>query len=678
MKHKNDVEFNAKLSGKQKFGLRKLSVGLAAVALGTCFYMSNGQLVHADENSAANADQAVATENKAEDQQTVSVETHEINANHQEDKSKPVKSSMMAGQDNASVDIKIDHPQVDANKQLIISFPEAGDDNSGKAFKLDVKPGSSDLSGDDSGHWHLDTTPDQITATWQSKNPAIQSTPISLNLSLPVQGNRKTIKNDDHGQTFQVKIGNQIYNAFTTDLTPYKDQVREGEILKGFFLHDTTVGNEKGYNNISQADIDKYHLTDDQKVTQWGIYFNYGSQKGATILTPLMDAIFNTKFSDDQIMIPSSIKVYEVPANMAVDENGYRHGEDDNYINPADPSDPTQNQTYYNKIVSNPGSQRPAFQEFLREHLTTNNENKPNGFAVDQSHDGYFHIGNDDSYSKHAYFIQIDAVMKDKTTVPGDGTTISTSQTLTGTGKTIEETVNWIGVTTGSGQGQNQTEKAHIRFYDDTDKKFIEDSPTLDATGVDTTAIDFGIALPSAIQDILNQHYKFVDFTSGQQIDGQTHQGQETSKDLNNPNLGNYDTNPKVDQDFVVHFVHETEPTKPIEPTQPTEPTSPTTPAPVLPETPANPDHHDETVKPHANSDKLGHKENNVSTVRPHAQSNEHYVKSSKTTRIAEHHYSARALPQTGAKQNNLGLIGLAMASIAGWFGLASDRKRKN
>lgn len=37
MKHKNDLSFNAKLNGKQKLGFRKLSVGLAAVALGTTF-----------------------------------------------------------------------------------------------------------------------------------------------------------------------------------------------------------------------------------------------------------------------------------------------------------------------------------------------------------------------------------------------------------------------------------------------------------------------------------------------------------------------------------------------------------------------------------------------------------------------------------------------------------------
>lgn len=38
MSHKNDLSFIAKLNGKEKFSLRKLSVGLVTVALGTTFF----------------------------------------------------------------------------------------------------------------------------------------------------------------------------------------------------------------------------------------------------------------------------------------------------------------------------------------------------------------------------------------------------------------------------------------------------------------------------------------------------------------------------------------------------------------------------------------------------------------------------------------------------------------
>lgn len=37
----------------KKFGFRKLSAGLAAVALITTFFLSNSQLAHADENNAS-------------------------------------------------------------------------------------------------------------------------------------------------------------------------------------------------------------------------------------------------------------------------------------------------------------------------------------------------------------------------------------------------------------------------------------------------------------------------------------------------------------------------------------------------------------------------------------------------------------------------------------------------
>lgn len=39
---------------------------------------------------------------------------------------------------------------------------------------------------------------------------------------------------------------------------------------------------------------------------------------------------------------------------------------------------------------------------------------------------------------------------------------------------------------------------------------------------------------------------------------------------------------------------------------------------------------------------------------------------------------NAKTLPQTGEKQNNAGIFGLALAGIASFFGLAADRKRRN
>ncbi|WP_242367758.1 mucin-binding protein [Lactobacillus intestinalis] len=53
MKDKNDLNFNSKLNSKERFGLRKLSIGLAAVCLGTSFILLNNQTAYAaDKNQA--------------------------------------------------------------------------------------------------------------------------------------------------------------------------------------------------------------------------------------------------------------------------------------------------------------------------------------------------------------------------------------------------------------------------------------------------------------------------------------------------------------------------------------------------------------------------------------------------------------------------------------------------
>lgn len=51
MSHKNDLSFIAKLNGKEKFSLRKLSVGLVTVALGTTFFLESSNTTHAAEQT---------------------------------------------------------------------------------------------------------------------------------------------------------------------------------------------------------------------------------------------------------------------------------------------------------------------------------------------------------------------------------------------------------------------------------------------------------------------------------------------------------------------------------------------------------------------------------------------------------------------------------------------------
>lgn len=76
MKYKNNLSFNAKFNGKEKFGFRKLSVGLAAVALGTTFFLSDGQLAHADtQNDASATSKVVKNDLKNNSQQSNKADT---------------------------------------------------------------------------------------------------------------------------------------------------------------------------------------------------------------------------------------------------------------------------------------------------------------------------------------------------------------------------------------------------------------------------------------------------------------------------------------------------------------------------------------------------------------------------------------------------------------------------
>ncbi len=158
MKHKNDLSFNAKFNGKQKFGFRKLSVGLAAVALSTTFFLSNSQLVHADTNTATNQQDSQKSNQEqsnntiqstqadpsnqnnqsstknSPNQEKTKQQTVEITAFYTDEKGnnaseikKDESASLMAGQDTINVDIKINQPKLDQNNSLTINLPDTGE-----------------------------------------------------------------------------------------------------------------------------------------------------------------------------------------------------------------------------------------------------------------------------------------------------------------------------------------------------------------------------------------------------------------------------------------------------------------------------------------------------------------------------------------------------------------------
>lgn len=107
-------------------------------------------------------------------------------------------------------------------------------------------------------------------------------------------------------------------------------------------------------------------------------------------------------------------------------------------------------------------------------------------------------------------------------------------------------------------------------------------------------------------------------------------------------------------------------------------------PTPTDPTTPDKPDTPNEDVpKPHPTDTPDKPEEDNPvvptspETVRPHANRIDVKTPAEKTvsTTVAP---KANELPQTGSKENKVGILGLAIASIASVFGLAAGKKRKN
>ncbi len=91
-------------------------------------------------------------------------------------------------------------------------------------------------------------------------------------------------------------------------------------------------------------------------------------------------------------------------------------------------------------------------------------------------------------------------------------------------------------------------QNAKLRFYDDTDKKFIEAAPDLNTSGKSNDQINFDI--PSTYDF---ENYNFEGVTVGQEIDSST---KLNGNKLSEVEYGEYDTNDDVDQVFIAHFTH--------------------------------------------------------------------------------------------------------------------------
>lgn len=237
--------------------------------------------------------------------------------------------------------------------------------------------------------------------------------------------------------------------------------------------------------------------------------------------------------------------------------------------------------------------------------------------------------------------------------------------------------------------------KANAKIIDqDTNQVLEETSPMTVASDWTWVQNVKGVKLPAGYHVGTKQGYPmpYLDFKSGKFI-------------INGQPADSAQLPMGTDDITYVYYVQKnapsTTPAQPteVQPTQPTKPTQPTVPAPVqpvTPETPAQPttsndnnndDNNDKSevapVKPTDNksANDSGKQVKKAESVRPHATKPVKADKVAKTgkTAVATKSEAVKAsLPQTGSKKSDLGIIGMAIASLAGILGLAANKKRED
>lgn len=602
MKSKNNCIFTNKFESKQRFGFRKLSIGLVAAALGTTFMITDAQVTHADETNPSTqaseqSKQETTTSTTSTDSASQVVKGKSNNLtlaaqdqnNHQtQDATVDSKSAketnvdvyatssdnegndtnnlltdnqvtdIMAGQDNIYIHTDITNLQAN-DKKIKFNFNDTKNDlviNTEDNFQTNIN-----------GWMVTKDTPDSVIAEWTNTN----LNPSSLSLSIPVIGkvtNSSTTldANNPTQASLTITIGDNapiVKDLFKADVLPYEDKVVEDEIIKGFSMGQKDFNSEVGYGNISQEDIDKYNLNEETKLLQWGIYFNYGQ---GIKLNPLENAHFDALFHGDQTFLPGSIKVWQVPDNLIVNTDGERYGIDDTVsYNGQD--------TKVYEVITEDGNYRPNFVKYLQ--VNSNNATAPNGFAVDQrksNENVTFYIPvngqNDTNFSKHAYFIQVDTALPKDQTNPGNGAYMI-YQSFQGQGTTPESHIAFLNKNiTGSGTGTDilYDQEAQLRFYDDTTNTWIETSDpyVVDTKGLFNETINFGEKAQNLYDQLINKHYLLVNV---QKANSATDKGQSILSDKFNTNYiyGSFDNtdnsqDPTKDaqpQFFVVHFKHD-------------------------------------------------------------------------------------------------------------------------
>lgn len=187
MSHKNDLSFIAKLNGKEKFSLRKLSVGLVTVALGTTFFLESSNTTHAAE-----------------------VNTTNQNVTSQENTSESTKSSTLNIQkNNTSEDNKNDVKALPTQEQTSASQTNKNSETNNQ--ELNVLAAKSETQNNKATQANI--LEEKVQATNETQATAVTITGAEPNKSMMAnvtQGSIKVHVNTDENKPITINNGQKV------------------------------------------------------------------------------------------------------------------------------------------------------------------------------------------------------------------------------------------------------------------------------------------------------------------------------------------------------------------------------------------------------------------------------------------------------------------------------------
>lgn len=203
MSHKNDLSFIAKLNGKEQFSLRKLSVGLVTVALGTTFFLESSNTTHAAE-----------------------VNTTNQNVTSQENISESTKSSTLNIQkNNTSEDNKNDVKALPTQEQTSASQTNKNSETNNQ--ELNVLAAKSETQNNKATQANI--LEEKVQATNETQATAVTITGAEPNKSMMAnvtQGSIKVHVNTDENKPITINNGQKV----TVSISDTNNLLRFGNI----------------------------------------------------------------------------------------------------------------------------------------------------------------------------------------------------------------------------------------------------------------------------------------------------------------------------------------------------------------------------------------------------------------------------------------------------------------